>query len=104
MKKRKVYIAGKIGNLPFDQVQRKFEEAKLELIKMGYAHRIPLEFSHNHGRSWAEYMLEDLTELNKCDAICMLPCWEDSPGAKIEHDFAVGAGKHVLIYEDLQHF
>lgn len=104
MEKKKVYIAGKIGNLPFDEVESKFKKAKEELIKMGYDARIPIEFDHNHGKTWAEYMLEDLAELNKCDAICLLPCWETSPGARIERDFAYGAGKQVLNYKDMEYF
>jgi len=101
---KKLYIAGKIGNLPFHQVQNKFGLAKEFLTSIGYDAVIPLEFTHNHGKTWAEYMIEDLTELNKCDGICMLPCWEDSPGAKIEHAFAVGAGKQVLMYSEMECF
>jgi len=104
MKGKRIYIAGKIGSLPFDEVTMKFNAAKAELILMGYDAVIPLEFAHDHGKSWAEYMLEDLSELNKCDGICLLPCWVDSPGAKIEHAFAIGSGKQVLIYEDLEVF
>lgn len=104
MKKKKAYIAGKIGNLPFDEVRLKFELAKQEMINHGWDAVIPLEFAHNHGRTWAEYMLEDLAELNKCDAVVLLPCWEDSPGARIERAFAYGAGKQVLLFDDIQYF
>jgi len=103
-KKLKVYIAGKIGDIPFQEVEKKFKEAKKSLLSMGYDAVIPIEFTHNHGKTWAEYMIEDLTELNKCDGICMLPCWKDSPGARIEFNFAVGAKKQVLFYDGLEHF
>lgn len=97
----KIYIAGKIGDLPVEDFTRKFESAKSQLVELGYDAVTPLDFEHNHGRTWAEYMLEDLRELSRCDAVCMLPCWEDSPGARIEIAFAYGARKEVFNFEDL---
>jgi hypothetical protein len=97
----KIYIAGKIGNLPEEEFTEKFEKAKYQLVDLGYEAVTPLDFEHNHGRTWAEYMLEDLAELNKCDAICLLPCWTDSPGASIERLFAYGARKDVFHFEDI---
>jgi len=34
----------------------------------------------------------DLEILQRCDAICMLHNWEESSGAKVEHDFAHSLG------------
>lgn len=101
MSKTKIYIAGKIGGLSESIFIPKFEQAKRKLIDLGYDAIIPTEFEHDHGHTWAEYMLEDLMFLSRCDAICLLPCWEDSPGARIEHQFAVGARKEVYHFNDL---
>jgi hypothetical protein len=37
-------------------------------------------------------MLEDLRVLSQCQGIYMLEDWVKSPGAKIEHDFAIRMG------------
>lgn len=87
--------------MPVEQYTAKFEMAKEQLTALGYDAVTPLEFEHNHGRTWAEYMLEDLAELNKCDAICLLPCWKYSLGATTEFSFAKGAGKPVYKYEEI---
>jgi hypothetical protein len=41
-------------------------------------------------------LLRDLTALSNLDAICMLPDWESSPGAKAELAFAQAIGLKVL--------
>jgi len=46
--------------------------------------------------TWYDYMVHDLHELLNCDAIYMLKGWEDSKGAKIEHNLAKGLGIKVF--------
>lgn len=41
-------------------------------------------------------MLLDLQELAKCDAICMLPDWIESPGAEVEFRFAKAIGLEIM--------
>jgi hypothetical protein len=38
--------------------------------------------------TWADYMQHDLCLLKGCDAICLLPGWERSRGARIERSYA----------------
>lgn len=84
----KYYISGKIGDLPFDEVKAKFEKAKEYLINNNCEPVSPIDLPHNHSKSWADYMIEDLVALKECEGIYMLRDWKDSPGAKIEHAFA----------------
>lgn len=80
----KIYIAGKIGGLPESEYKTNFEKAKLECIELGYKPISPVDLPHDHGKTWEEYMREDVRELTKCDALYALRNWHDSPGARIE--------------------
>jgi Asp-tRNA(Asn)/Glu-tRNA(Gln) amidotransferase A subunit family amidase len=90
----KIYISGKIGNLPFDQVRAKFDAAKAHLEEF-YEVISPIDLPHNHDKSWGSYMIEDLKALMNCQVIYMLHDWTHSPGATIEHHFAVSMGIRV---------
>jgi len=61
----------------------------------GHAVVNPLTLPHDHDKSWASYMMENLAALIQCDSIAMLPNWAESPGAKIEFAFAERMGKHI---------
>jgi hypothetical protein len=88
----KIYISGKIGGLEPNVFIEKFNKKKEELQNIGYDVVSPVDLSHNHDHKWQSYMIEDLIALCDCTEIYMLNCWTQSPGAKIEHDFAVRMG------------
>lgn len=46
------------------------------------------ESPYVEGKTWEEYMIEDIQLLFGCKAICMLPNWKDSKGARIELNIA----------------
>lgn len=92
----KVYISGKIGSLNPQDVYNKFKNAQLKFESCGCEVINPQDIAHDHDKSWASYMLEDLKALVPCDTIAMLPCWVDSPGAKIELAFAQRMGKKII--------
>ncbi len=53
---------------------------------------------NRYKRSWySSILLLDLDELSWCDAICLLPDWRQSPGAKAELAYAQAIG--LKIYE-----
>jgi len=93
---KKCYIAGYIGNLPVDEYTKNFEEAKKEVIQLGYEPVSPLDLPHNHGKSWSEYMREDLKAMLDCHSLYALRNWRLSPGAKIEINTAVSVGLHII--------
>lgn len=88
----KVYISGKIGDLPIDEVVKKFSDAKNKLLECGFDVVNPVELPHNHDKTWHSYMIEDLIALKDCTHICLLDCHADSPGAMIEKAFAIRMG------------
>lgn len=93
---KKCYIAGKIGDLPKEVYETYFELAKEEVIKSGMIPVSPVDLPHNHGKSWAEYMREDLIALMGCDYVYALRNWRQSPGATIEINIALQVGIDII--------
>ncbi len=105
--KKRVYIAGKIGEAyPSEATLRKFEKAEKLLQSKGYDTFNPTRsglgakadaLAQLNGTDfYREIMLLDLQELSQCHAICMLPDWIDSPGAEVEFSFARAIGLEVM--------
>lgn len=92
----KCYIAGKIGDLPEAEYKAKFEHAKAEVIALGFEPVSPLDLPHEHGRTWSEFMREDLIEMLKCQSVYALRNWRQSPGATIEINTALAVGLDVI--------
>jgi hypothetical protein len=90
------YIAGKIGGLEEAVYQHYFETAKEEVRKLGLIPISPLDFAHDHERTWEAYMKEDLTEMMKCGHVYALRNWRHSPGATIEIKLALDLGINII--------
>jgi hypothetical protein len=61
-----------------------FAAAKEALDAAGYESVNPGERGVIEGYTHADYMRDAIRLLVECDAICLLPGWEDSRGANIE--------------------
>ena len=113
----KVYISGKIGEDEISEATRnKFLNAAKVLENEGYEPFNPSEtiwvehLKTSYAREehyqallgkrlpdfYAYCLLTDMLALTKMDAICMLPDWESSPGAKAELAFAKAIGLKVF--------
>lgn len=89
----RIYISGPMTGLP-DFNYPAFNQAAAELRAQGYHVENPAE---NPERStWAEYMKSAVAQLTACDMIKMLPGWEESRGAIIEHKLAQDLGIEVM--------
>ena len=97
-KDKRIYISGKISGLDFVDAFNKFEKAEKKLSILGYEIVNPMKLPHIHDKSWESYMSEDLKEMMDCKYIYMLPDWNSSRGAIIEHDLAMQLGM-VIYYE-----
>lgn len=106
--KEKVYLAGPMeGIVEFNYPL--FNALTNELRRQGHSVVNPAELDAEHG--WPEepgsddyyvgptaralYMRRDLPELVKCDAIALMPGWQDSVGANIELMTALVCGLTV---------
>jgi len=87
-----VYIAGKVSGEPIDQCREKFLAKEKELRASGYYTFNPFKFiEQNYGTEgvqWAECMRVLIPKLCDCQAICLLPDWHQSEGAKQEYHIA----------------
>jgi len=85
---KKIYIAGKVTGLPIAEFSMKFGTAQQDLQEKGFKAVNPLEVVNNFKATWEEAMKKCIRALTECDAVYLLPCYTDSPGAKFEIDIA----------------
>lgn len=96
-----IYIAGKVTGLDFQEVAQKFAAAENMLIEQGWQKVInPITLVNNPNENWHVAMEKCISALKEAQAIYMLPCSVDSPGAKIELDFAMN--NNIDIYYELE--
>lgn len=93
----RVYVAGPmtgIADLNFPA----FNAAAAELRKRGAWVENPAEINPDPSMSWDDAMRADIPRLLTCDTIYMLPGWEKSRGACLEHHIAEALGM-TITYE-----
>lgn len=98
--KHKVYISGPMTGLPKFNYPS-FRRMERQLVKEGHEVVNPArtgeeDTSHLDSPEWHDYMISAVTRLSGCTAIVMLHGWEDSPGARIERDWAMRMGLSFL--------
>lgn len=94
-----VYLSGPITNMP-DLNRPAFARAEKALATSGYTVVNPFDVCPNPA-SWSDAMRRDIRALTHCDAIAMLPGWENLRGAKLEKHIAEQFGmKPIFITQD----
>ena len=104
---QKIYISGGITNVPnyeenFSRAERRLKEQGFEVVnpcEISKRLEETLKKSFNQEPTYKEYMIEDITELGRCDAIYMLNNWEKSKGACLEKHFAEVIGLDIMFEE-----
>lgn len=102
---RVIYIAGPFtGPTPWDVEQnvRRAEAVALEVAKLGAAPLCPHANSRFfHGQCTPEFWYAaTMALLKRCDAILMIPGWENSKGSREEKQWAVDNGVPVFHWSD----
>lgn len=92
-----VYLAGKITGDP--AYRAKFADAEMVLRELGHTVLNPAVLPP--GLEYAAYLLIDEQLLRASDAVCLLPDWKQSAGARQERALARRLGKQILRYETI---
>lgn len=103
-----VYISGPITGV--ENFKTAFSARAASLRVMGYQVENPVLIGEKLERmfpdrkvSYSEYLTHDIAALLDCDGISMLDGWENSAGARIEHDVAIATGKTFVDVKVLDH-
>lgn len=94
----KIYIAGPmtgITELNFPA----FHSEAARLRALGHDVVNPAEINADPSAGWLDCMRADIAQLVYCDAVHMLPGWERSKGANVEHYLATALGFTITYAE-----
>lgn len=91
----RIYVAGPMTGYT-DLNFPAFHAAAAELRAQGHHVENPAEINADPNAQWLDCMRMDIARLVTCDAVYLLPGWEKSRGAKVEHGLAVGLGFRVI--------
>lgn len=96
-----IYISGKISGTN-DYLER-FNRAESKLIDLGYDVINPALVNSMlpKNTTYQQYMKMSLCMLEMCDTIYMIDGWKNSPGAKLEHEYAK-LNNYLIIYDDIK--
>lgn len=97
----KIYIAGPMSGLP-DYNYPKFNATAAALREQGHEVENPAENPEPPCKSWKGYMRMAIVQLVQCEVVVLLPGWEKSRGANIEHRLARDLGLKVLSIASLR--
>lgn len=80
----RIYVAGPMTGLPELNFPA-FHAQAADLRAKGHEVINPAELNSDPNAAWVDCMRKDIAALVTCDAIFLLPGWERSRGAIIEH-------------------
>lgn len=93
-----IYIAGKVTGLPIHTTTMKFGAAQQQLRDKYPQATIlnPLQIVNDWHCTWQQAMRKCIQAMLMADALYMLPDWQQSKGATLEHTIAKALGIDIL--------
>jgi nucleoside 2-deoxyribosyltransferase len=85
---KKIYIAGKVTGLPFEEVTKKFRDAQDNIEVLGFEVVNPITLVNNANCEWKAAMKICIKAMLDCDAVIILSDWYESKGARVERELA----------------
>jgi hypothetical protein len=92
-----IYIAGQMTGLP-DFNYPAFNDAALRLRECGWEVLNPVDndtLGGGQSQSWEWYLRRAIRQVTQSDAIALLPGWENSKGATLEHHVGSALGLDI---------
>lgn len=99
----KIYIAGKITGLVYEEALRQFAEAERLLAELGHDPVNPMKECTMQNAQWSDYMKAAIPHLLGCDGIYLLPNWVASKGACLEKHIAAELGMKIIKAAPIEH-
>ena len=96
----KIYISGRITGT--NDYRERFQAAAEKIRNRGHEPVNPVKLDQildPATTTWTQFMLASRGLLRACHGIYVLPGWEDSKGARLEHDEAIRCGRRI--YKDI---
>lgn len=97
----KVYLSGPM-TYKKNNNRKMFVAAAAWLRSSGYEVENPAEKEMPDDTAWEQWMRVDLRDMLTCDAVVMLPGWEQSRGAHLELHVAHRVGIRVEFWEHIR--
>ena len=95
---KRIYISGQVTGRDFNTNNQQFRDAEIALNDLGYQAVNPFQ----EVRDWLygnpthqEAMKFCIHILTDCDGVALLPGWQDSAGALLEHTVAYECGMEI---------
>lgn len=101
----KMYCAGPMSDCKEDFNRESFRQAADIVEEHGYEPVTPVDIDDevdHSGWEWSDYLRADIKVITDCDLIALLPGWEESRGAQLEYQTAMGLGL-IAKEVDLEH-
>jgi hypothetical protein len=95
----RLYLAGPMTGLPELNFPL-FHARAARLRELGFEIVNPAEINADPKANWRQCMRADIRELVGCDGIVMLPGWEKSKGASLEHHIAKSLSMAIFASAD----
>lgn len=96
----RTYLAGPMTGHP-DLNFPLFHAEAQRLRATGHVVINPAEINVDPAKGWEDCMRADIAELVTCETIAMLPGWQNSRGATLEHHIATALGLRVIVLNEL---